>query len=724
MSKVFAFDDRSVFALKRPSLTMLEWINIIKEIDKQKPKMIIFDFLFSILNIPEAEYDATLLALKDLDDVNAELVAGAYSSISKNRIRKEMSLDNPDFNPKSYLKLPSKREQLQLKNYETVSFDKNDKYILGPDPRLIPYLDHIGNIQYDSTGGAVFYPFTKVDNEYVLPHLMMYSSKSLEFYRGNIYANRKLLPVKKDNSAYINYSSPLTYYKKIKPMIRLIDEGTRAKTVSSINKGDIVYFIPEYYTGGTDFKMTPIGLMPGGVVNLAILNSILKNSWIRPAKAPYLYLILGSTLGAVIALNSVPITFFLSLVSTLLTWVGVCLYLFSYQDVVMPLVMPAAAFLLTMVHIFVEKVREADRKSQYIHQALEGSVKPNELKNLALSPEKLKLDARERVVSVMFIDVVGFSLMIERELPRIAFDSLKKVLNDMTDIVHQYDGIVNKNLGDGLLCFFGYSIESDTVSFDHADKAVACALEIQRKNIDHILSAESQNSLSYPLRIGINTSSVFIGNLGSGERLDLNVVGNGVNFAKRLESGVASNLVMIGKTTKELIEPLNLYNDDWVKKYIPIKHHDELAEAWEINPFTNEAEKLRLAEIKQQEIISDIKKVHIWTELETTNILLLSEYGPGDLQSYSMEGLNIILSEEFVKGAKIRIILNSHDGQLSARLEEKGIGSIGLEVIWSYKDGNNYMHGTRFSGIDKEQITAVVNFIKQSDSRTDHTIAS
>ena len=154
-----------------------------------------------------------------------------------------------------------------------------------------------------------------------------------------------------------------------------------------------------------------------------------------------------------------------------------------------------------MIHIFVEKVREANRKSHYIHQALSGAVKPDELKNLALSPQKLKLDARERVVSVMFIDVVGFSLMIERELPRIAFDSLKRVLNEMTDIVHQYDGIVNKNLGDGLLCFFGYSIENDTVSFDHADKAVACALEIQRKNIEHILSMESEHDLSYPCEL-------------------------------------------------------------------------------------------------------------------------------------------------------------------------------------------------------------------------------
>ena len=324
----------------------------------------------------------------------------------------------------------------------------------------------------------------------------------------------------------------------------------------------------------------------------------------------------------------------------------------------------------------------------------------------------------------MFIDVVGFSLMIERELPRIAFDSLKKVLNEMTEIVHQYDGIVNKNLGDGLLCFFGYSIESDTVSFDHADKAVACALEIQRRNIDHILSPESQQDLSYPLRIGINTSSVFIGNLGAGERLDLNVVGNGVNFAKRLESGASSNLVMIGKTTKELIEPLNLYNDNWAKKYIPIKHHDELVEAWEINPFSQEMDKLKLAETKQKDIISDIKKVNIWTELESDQIILKTEFGQGHLQSYSREGINLILAEEFVKGSRINIILDSRDGRLSQLLRNQGIDILALEVSWSYKDGNRYMHGTRFSGIDKDKITIIVNLIKQLDSVSESEVAS
>ena len=342
--KVFAFDDRSVFRMGRPSLTMLEWINVIKKIDTRKPKMIVFDLMFSILNIPDVEYEETLKALEELKDVNAKLVTGSYSTKQKSRIRQSVDLQNTDFDPRTYLKLPADKDKLNLKNFETVSYDKNDKYILGPDSRLLRYLDHIGNIEYDKSGGAVFFPFTKVADDYVLPHLMMYAADSVEFYRGNIYVNRKLMPVKKDNTSYVNYASPMTYYKKIRPMINLLNPKRSDKYLKSIKEGDIVYFMPEYYTGGTDFKATPIGLLPGGIVNLAVLDSILTNNWLRPSKFPLFYLILGATLGAVVALNSAPLSFFISLTGILFLWGGFCLYLFSFHNIVMPLVSSSCIF--------------------------------------------------------------------------------------------------------------------------------------------------------------------------------------------------------------------------------------------------------------------------------------------------------------------------------------------------------------------------------------------
>ena len=57
------------------------------------------------------------------------------------------------------MKFPSNKSKLRLNNFETPTYYVGDKYILGPDKRLRPYLDHIGNIAYDYDGGGVFFSF-------------------------------------------------------------------------------------------------------------------------------------------------------------------------------------------------------------------------------------------------------------------------------------------------------------------------------------------------------------------------------------------------------------------------------------------------------------------------------------------------------------------------------------------------------------------------------------
>ena len=77
--------------------------------------MIVFDLMFSILNIPESEEEETVKALKSLKDINATIVTGAFSSPVKQRLRPAVSPLAKDFQLKSYFKLPNNRENLKLK---------------------------------------------------------------------------------------------------------------------------------------------------------------------------------------------------------------------------------------------------------------------------------------------------------------------------------------------------------------------------------------------------------------------------------------------------------------------------------------------------------------------------------------------------------------------------------------------------------------------------------
>src|SRR5690606_27353347 len=71
------------------------------------------------------------------------------------------------------------------------------------------------------------------------------------------------------------------------------------------------------------------------------------------------------------------------------------------------------------------------RKVRLLKSALEGAVAPKNLRLLARSPNRVDLRAREQVLTVMFIDVVGYSMLAEHQAPRIAFDHLKDLIGKL-----------------------------------------------------------------------------------------------------------------------------------------------------------------------------------------------------------------------------------------------------------------------------------------------------
>src|SRR5690606_24022865 len=107
---------------------------------------------------------------------------------------------------------------------------------------------------------------------------------------------------------------------------------------------------------------------------------------------------------------------------------------------------------------------------------------------------------------------------------------LKDLMDRLRKEIHAFDGVVDRVLGDGLLAFFGYHYDGRKAYDNHASQALACAVSIQRNNVQACLDAPEDTPI-FPLRIGINTDSVYFGNLGDSSGIDVTLIGSGVNLA-------------------------------------------------------------------------------------------------------------------------------------------------------------------------------------------------
>ena len=136
----------------------------------------------------------------------------------------------------------------------------------------------------------------------------------------------------------------------------------------------------------------------------------------------------------------------------------------------------------------------------------------------------VELGGEERIVTVLFSDIRGFTSYCEGLPPKQVLAALNEVLSVISDIVESHYGVVDKFQGDAVMALFGAPVSG---SHD-AENALAAALEIVQAldNMDSRLSA----------CVGLNTGLVVAGNLGSHNRLNYSVIGDAVNLAARLES--------------------------------------------------------------------------------------------------------------------------------------------------------------------------------------------
>src|SRR5712671_6137722 len=169
------------------------------------------------------------------------------------------------------------------------------------------------------------------------------------------------------------------------------------------------------------------------------------------------------------------------------------------------------------------------------------------VKRLVSDGNGARLGGAVKTMSVMFIDLAGFTGMSERLGDRI-IPLLSRYFDSVSAQIQQHGGTIDKFIGDAVMAFWGAPAPNPDHAADCCRAALACQRAVEQAGL------VDDNGQPVKIRIGINSGDMLVGNIGSEVRLNYTVIGDAVNIASRLESTnkVYGSTIIIGPETRRL----------------------------------------------------------------------------------------------------------------------------------------------------------------------------
>lgn len=169
--------------------------------------------------------------------------------------------------------------------------------------------------------------------------------------------------------------------------------------------------------------------------------------------------------------------------------------------------------------------------------------------------EGTSLAGEEVEVTVMFLDVRGFTGFVERSPAPEVVAAINRLFEVVVPLVHEHKGHVDKFVGDGVLAVFGAPRRRP----DHADLGVAAAVAIDRAVRERLAEGrprpDSNSDGELSVGIGLDSGVVVAGNVGGAGRFEFSVIGDAVNVAARIEAATRTtgDTILLSERTAALL---------------------------------------------------------------------------------------------------------------------------------------------------------------------------
>jgi adenylate cyclase len=325
----------------------------------------------------------------------------------------------------------------------------------------------------------------------------------------------------------INYRGPertYPYYSIVDVVQRKIPRGTFR---------DKIVLVGASATGIGDLRTPPYGgiTYPGVEVHANSIDNMLNHEALTRGASQELWDI------AAILFFGVAVGIWMALVAPRWMWFGLSFlvpllavdYVAFLRGWWLNFSVPALTLVSNVLLVSLYRALVEEKEKRKIRTAFGQYLSPEVIRRLLLNPKLV--EPKKTEITVMFSDIRGFTTISEKLDAQDLAIFLNQYLSDMTSLVFEYAGTLDKYIGDAVMAFWGAPFEVD----DHAINGCNSALRMMQRVRAMQQEWQAQGKPKLDIGIGLNSGVASVGNMGSELRYGYTALGDTVNLSSRLE---------------------------------------------------------------------------------------------------------------------------------------------------------------------------------------------
>ena len=287
------------------------------------------------------------------------------------------------------------------------------------------------------------------------------------------------------------------------------------------------------------------------------VDSLLNQNYLRvvPPWVNLLAILLAAFLSHLITRTSRPGLAISLMFASIFSYGAIYYFFFSQSGLYLPFMAPETMFFLGVIMPTLEQALAQEAEKRRVRNLFSRFISPEMVEQLISTQDISSLNKRSNI-TILFSDIRGFTTLSEQLTPDGVVSLLNPYLDVMTKVVHKHGGTVDKYEGDAIVAFFGEPVHYE----DHALRAARAALDMRLALVKLTDQWEKAGVLPpdfiFDIGIGLNSGDVFVGLLGSEERVNYTIIGDNANLAARLQDlskGYGWSMI-ISESTNEAIK--------------------------------------------------------------------------------------------------------------------------------------------------------------------------